>query len=98
MIRALAVFLFLAFTLSAQQTSITGQVTDASGGVLVGAKITISPKDGGASASTVSNSSGAFAVPALHAADYIVRAESPGFAPAERTLTLLVGQTLSLDL
>ncbi|MCU1258327.1 MAG: hypothetical protein JWO80_1212, partial [Bryobacterales bacterium] len=83
---------------TAQVTSITGKVADVSGGSVVGAKITVTPKGGGVTQSTLSNASGIFVVPALDAKDYLVRVEMPGFGPVEKTLTLLVGQTITLDL
>ena len=94
-----ALLVFAAASLTfAQQTSINGKVTDESGGVVANAKVTATPKAGGATESTLTNTSGLFYFPTLNAADYLVRAEMPGFSPVEKTLTLLVGQTLTVDM
>ena len=47
---------------------------------------------------TLTNREGLYQLPALRATTYVVRFDAPGFAPAERTLTLLVGQTPTLDI
>jgi hypothetical protein len=39
-----------------------------------------------------------FQFPAVRATRYVLRFETPGFAPAERTVTLLVGQTPSIEI
>ena len=99
MIRMAACFLLMAAAACyAQQTSITGKVSDSSGASIAAAKVTAVPAGGGASHASLTNTSGLFALPALDAADYVVRIESPGFAPLERSLTLLIGQTATLDL
>ena len=95
---ALSFFLLLAALAEAQQTAITGTITDSSGGSIPIAKVTATPKGGGASHSTLTNPSGLFALQALDAADYLIRVDVPGFTPLERTLTVLIGQTLTLDL
>ena len=92
-------FLFAAVTsaLWAQTTSISGTVTDQSGAAVPEAHVTATPAGGGSSASTLTNTQGRYTLPALNAADYVVRIEAPGFAPSEKTVTLLVGQVLPLD-
>src|ERR1700749_3812525 len=92
-------FLFLtaAASLWAQTTSISGVVTDQSGAAIPEARVQATPSGGGANASTITNAPGSYLIPALKAADYIVRVDAPGFAPAEKTVTLLVGQALALD-
>ena len=94
----LALFTGLVAIAQAQQTSITGTISDSSGGAIPVAKVTATPKGGGALHTTVTNSTGLFALQALDAADYLVRVEVPGFTPLERSLTLLIGQTLTLAL
>jgi Carboxypeptidase regulatory-like domain/TonB dependent receptor len=98
MIKLVALAAVAASLCMAQVTSITGKVADTSGGAVVGAKVTATPKGGGVSQSTLTNSSGIFIVPALDAKDYLVRVDMPGFGPIEKTLTLLVGQTITIDL
>ncbi len=92
-------FLFAAVTsaLWAQATSISGTVTDQSGAAVPEAHVMATPAGGGASASTLTNNQGRYTLPALNAADYVVRIEAPGFSAAEKTVTLLVGQVLPLD-
>ena len=85
-------------TLCAQQTSIGGSITDSSGAAIPQAIVKASPKNGGAASVTLTNSNGTYQLSSLPAAEYVLRIEAPGFAPAERSLTLLVGQTLALDL
>jgi len=83
---------------SAQVTSINGVVTDSSGAVISGARVRAVPADGGTNVTTLSNSQGIYHLPSLFAADYVVRVDSDGFAPAEVKITLLVGQTRTIDL
>lgn len=84
--------------LLAQQTSIGGSITDSSGAAIPQAIVKASSKNGGIASVTLTNSQGTYQLSSLSAADYIVRVEAPGFVPAERSLTLLIGQTLALDL
>ena len=91
-------FLLAAMSAMAQQTSIVGQVTDSSGAAVVGAKVTATRVGGGSIYNTETNASGNFQLPVVTAADYTVRAEFTGFAPAEQRLSLLVGQTAELNL
>lgn len=80
----------------AQQTGISGRVTDPSGAIVAGANVTATGEDG-SKFSTTTNNLGVYQFPALRAASYTLRFEAPGFAPAERTLTVLVGQVASID-
>jgi len=80
----------------AQQTGITGRVTDPSNASVVSATVTAAGDDG-SKFDTVTNAQGIYQLPALRAAKYVLRIQSPGFAPAERTLALLVGQVASVD-
>src|SRR5688572_3908810 len=59
--------------------SIVGTVTDPSGGVLPGAKVTITDLGRDVSASTITNESGNFAQRFLIVGRYRVRVEAPGF-------------------
>ena len=97
MIKRLAVGLAVAAGLSlAQQTGITGRITDPSNASVVTAAVTATADDG-SKFDTVSNAQEIYQLPALRAAKYVVRIQSPGFAPAERTLSLLVGQVAGVD-
>lgn len=81
----------------AQETAISGRITDSTGAVIMNASVSATA-DGGGKLSTVTNSQGLYQFPALRGAKYVLRVESPGFTPAEKTLTLLVGQSLTVDL
>lgn len=90
--------LFLAATAAyAQQTGITGKVTDPSGSVLVGA-IVEAAQSGGAKFEATTNSQGIYVFPALTATDYVITVRAEGFSTVQKTLTLLVGQMLENDL
>ena len=81
---------------SAQQTGITGRVTDPSNAVVASMIVTLTAEDG-TKASTMTNTGGYYQFPGLRAGNYRLRFEAPGFAPSERTLTLLVGTTPTVD-
>ncbi len=97
LVRACLFLALLSLPAWAQQTGISGTVTDTSGGVLALAKATVSDRQTGTSLSTVTNPQGIYSFPSLLASDYTLRLEAVGFAPAERTFTLLVGQPLEVD-
>jgi len=80
----------------AQETGISGSVTDPSGAAVPNAAVSITSSEG-TKLSTATNNKGEYQFPALRAATYVVRIEASGFAPAERTLTLLVGQVVPVD-
>ena len=92
-----SIVLLSACSLDAQQTSIIGTVTDQTGAVMVDARVRATPSGGGAGAATLTNARGAYQLPSLSAADYVVRIESPGFGTVEKTVTLLVGQTVEVN-
>src|SRR5580700_8847457 len=82
--------------LLAQQTGISGQLTDVSKAVLAAAKVTVTGQDG-TSLATTTNGTGLYQFPGLRAGTYVLRFEAAGFSPAERTVELLVGQTPTID-
>jgi len=82
---------------SAQQSVITGQVIDIQGAAVSAATV-VALNENGSSFKTVSDKNGDFQFPSIAAANYTVRAEAPGFAPAVEKLTLLVGQTVNVSL
>ncbi len=78
---------FLAFGVVAfgQATSdITGTVTDPSGAVIPGAKVTAINEGTNVPISTVTNSSGLYRVPNLNVGSYTVRVEAKGFKTYEQ--------------
>jgi hypothetical protein len=82
--------------LLAQQTGISGRVSDPSNAIVPKVVVTATLDDG-TKISTVSNTDGLYQFPGLRAGTYRLRFEGSGFAPAERTLALLVGQTATVD-
>ena len=96
----LIVLLLLAGAAWAQVSrgTITGIVTDPSGGVVPGVAITITNIGTGVANQVTSNESGVYTVPLLEAANYRLSAEKPGFKKYEQTSILVeVGGTTRLD-
>ena len=78
--------------------TLTGQVTDASGSVVPGAKVTLTGDDTGVIIEGESNSSGYYRFPALRPAKYTLTVEQAGFAiAAVEEIILPVGQTVAVD-
>ena len=94
--RVLSLTLLCAALACAQQTGISGRITDGTGAVIINAIIFATEAEGG-KASVVTNSQGIYQFAAIPAANYKLRFEAPGFTPAEKTLGLLVGQELTVD-
>src|SRR5580698_4056243 len=94
-----AVMLIMGTSAIAQTTvsqgSIQGTVTDPSGAVVGGAKITITHKATGQVAATTSTGSGTFNSGGLIPGDYVLRVEAKGFRTAERQYAVQVGVTSS---
>ena len=89
----------MAFTLFAQTTistgSIHGTVTDPTAAIIRGAKITIKNTDNGRINELTTTSVGTYASGALIPGNYLVRAESNGFASVEMPVVVQVGVTSS---
>jgi len=83
--------------LFAQQTGISGRVSDPSNAMVASAAVSATGEDG-TKVSTTTNSTGLYQFPGLRAGDYRIRFEAPGFAPAERTISVLIGQMATVDL
>ena len=94
-----ALILLLPRVIWAQATgSIVGTVTDPSGAVLPGAKVTATRIDTGVSRSTVTSGAGTYIIPNLVVGTYNVTAENPGFKSGNATgITLDVSQTRQVD-
>src|SRR6202167_5706816 len=73
--------------------SIQGTITDPSGAVVGGAKISISNKATGRVINTTSTSAGAYTSGALTPGDYTLRVEAPGFKTSQVPVTVEVGVT-----
>lgn len=96
----LLLFLFAVVPIMAQtdRGTITGVVTDSSGGRVVGAKIAIRSNSTDLERITKTNGSGAYTVASLSTSTYQIKIEAPGFSePLLKNLTLDVGQTRSMD-
>src|SRR6202050_5143679 len=93
----IAVFvLWIAAPLFAQSTvatgSIQGALTDPSGAVVAGAKITITNKDTGQLLHVTTSSAGTYNSGALVPGEYSVRAEAVGFKTVEEVVVVKVGE------
>jgi hypothetical protein len=94
--RLVFVFALTAALALAQQTSITGRLTDPSNAVMTNVVVTASADDG-TKLATHTNGQGMYQIPGVRAGKYVLRFETPGFVPAERTLSVLVGQVATVD-
>jgi len=80
MVYRILVVLFVSVAASqAQQTGMSGVVSDVQGGVIQGAKVEVKKVDG-SSFSATTNAQGVYLIPSLTAADYTITVNSPGFA------------------
>ena len=93
---------FLSFGLAAQQQTaqLTGTVTDSSGAVVPGAKVTVADPAKGFTTTVVTNTQGEYVVPLLQPADdYQIQVEMAGFKSTVRTNVILqVAQAAKIDL
>jgi hypothetical protein len=77
--------------------TLQGRVLDPSGAVIPQAQVTVTSASG-KSANAVSDAAGSYQVRGLAAGDYTVNAASTGFAPFTSLVTLVPGQTKSLNI
>jgi hypothetical protein len=79
--------------------AITGTVMDAKQSVVPGASVTVTNVDTGVDHAYTTNGAGLYTAPFLQPGHYKVDASAAGFGTVEaKDLTLLVGQTLTIDL
>jgi hypothetical protein len=79
--------------------TILGSIYDSSGGVIAGAKVTITDVARGTTRALTTDEAGKYTAPTLLSGTYTVRAELSGFATAEQTNVLLeVAQNVRVDL
>lgn len=101
LLAAIVVFATLPMAL-AQTTistgSITGTVTDPSGAVIGGARVTITNKATSRAITTSTSASGLYASGALTPGDYLIRVQASGFRSAELSTTILVNTTANGNL
>lgn len=95
-LRALLIFVLATTAAYAQQTGVSGVVTDTQGGVVGGAKVEVK-QSGGSSYFATTNAQGSYVVPTLTAAEYTVSVSAPGFATVQKKFLLLVGQLATID-
>ncbi len=91
------VVLLSAASAMAQQTGLTGKVTDASGAVITGATVEVK-QIGAAVYHARSSGQGTWLLPSLNAGDYEVTVSAPNFATVQQKVLLLVGQLATVDL
>lgn len=78
-------------------TGVLGRVSDASGGVIPGASVTIRNVATGVEQQVVTGSDGAFQVRYLGPGEHVANVALSGFRTERRTFTLRVGQMIRLD-
>jgi hypothetical protein len=79
--------------------TVRGHITDQTGALIPGAKVTIQNSAGAAVTSTTADSSGAYSVGGLAPGAYIVNATFAGFAPfSSPTIQLASGQSKRVDI
>src|ERR1043166_6933911 len=93
----LAIFLLLPSLASAQEATLSGTVTDTTGGVLPGVTITAVHEATGNTFVAVTDEAGGFRLP-VRTGVHRITAELPGFASVTRSVDLLVRQTAVLNL
>src|SRR5262245_739657 len=92
------VLLFLPSALFAQTATLRGIVTDDSGAIVPGAKITLTANSGTAS-TAVAGGAGSYSITGITPGDYVAQASAPDLAAAPLKLTIRPGvQTLNLQL
>jgi hypothetical protein len=82
---------------SAQEATLSGSVADSTGGALPGVTVRAVHEASGNSFEAVTDERGDYRIPA-RVGPYRITAELAGFAPAMRTVTLLVGQVAVVNL
>jgi len=95
----LALCLVLPCSLFAQQSgTINGQVTDATGGAIPNAQVTVTDTAQGTVFKTTTNSAGEYSVPALAAGTYTLEVTAPGFEKFQAAgIVLRVSRTERVD-
>src|ERR1700694_1124027 len=96
-LRAVALLLVAAvapaWAQSAGGATVQGTVTDSTGSVIPGAKVTITHLDTGVKTSSVTNKDGFFTIPPVQIGKYAVRCEHSGMKAWEEQVLLETGKT-----
>jgi outer membrane receptor protein involved in Fe transport len=99
--KLLSVITLVASTFAGAQTlvtgDLTGRVTDATGAVVAGARVTLKSLDEGSVQVDTTSSSGTFRFPLLKPGNYVVHEEGSGLR-ADATVGINLGQATSLNL
>lgn len=95
-------FLLISAAVNGQQTvnyaSLSGQVTDASRGVIVGAQVTARQLDTNVASVVPTDREGRFRFPYLKVGTYEITVRQTGFRDAVRTITLSIGAAFELPM
>jgi hypothetical protein len=88
------------YTAHAQSATgiITGTVSDSSGAVVPGVKITVTNQGTGIERNLTSNDAGLYIAPGLEAGQYLVRSEQAGFKTLERAAEVQAGTSTTVNL
>src|SRR5271157_5099716 len=93
------IFSAVAFAQTTVSTgSIVGTVTDATGAVVTGARVTITKTDTNQAISVSSNSAGAYNSGALAPGNYKVQVSAKGFSTSSETVVVQVGNTATANM
>ena len=91
-------FLSGAFAQGGGNVAITGNVTDTTGAVLPGAKVTVTQKNTDASRTVTTNGTGQFNISSIPPATYTVTVEAQGFKRYVQDVVLLADQIRNMDI
>ena len=94
---ALSLFAVGAFAQGGGNVAITGTVTDSTGALLPGAKVTVTQKNTGIARAVTTNATGQFNVTSIPPATYTVSIEAQGFKKYVQDVVLLADQTRDMD-
>ncbi len=90
--------LLLTSTLLGQTAAVTGRITDSSGAVVPGARVTVQAVESGLETSVETNAEGYYSIPSLPPGNYLLTVNKAGFVPIRQpNLTLIVQQVARLD-
>jgi hypothetical protein len=92
----LGLFLFLPAAWAQFSGTVTGAVTDPSGAVVPGAKLTITNDNTGQSVTATTNASGIYTFPSMAPGDYHITATAKGFSNATAPVVLQTNQVLNV--
>jgi hypothetical protein len=91
------VILFVPVFASAQEATFAGSITDSTGGVLPGVTVTAVHEASGNTFTTVTDERGEFRLP-VRVGNYRITTELSGFTTVNRSLQILIGQTVEVNL